>query len=301
MPHLAFQPADRRHGSTARAAHGQVVTSFYLRLRVADQAGVLAKVTGILADAGISIDAVLQREADEWAARVDQTDLIILTHDARRGAMNGAMAQMQALPTVLAPSAHPQGRAELPQTPLTGFWTSRHAVPLAPAAHPDRKHFYDDPCSRAWRPTAGCTCRGTTRMIDDATLAQLARCTTAGLRRAGVQILSLYIDDIPAADLHALCQTYTAEGVRHRRDRAAAELEDGLSSKPCPTAPRWPSRTWPCGCSCWATCSNTNWGAGASKLNILGATSGDTGSAAEYAMRGKAGRARLHDSARTAA
>jgi homoserine dehydrogenase len=43
----------------------EVVTSYYLRLRVADQAGVLAKVTGILADAGISIDAVLQREADE--------------------------------------------------------------------------------------------------------------------------------------------------------------------------------------------------------------------------------------------
>ena len=42
-----------------------VVTSYYLRLRVADQAGVLSKVTGILADAGISIDALLQREADE--------------------------------------------------------------------------------------------------------------------------------------------------------------------------------------------------------------------------------------------
>jgi homoserine dehydrogenase len=88
----------------------EVVTSYYLRLRVADQAGVLAKVTGILATAGISIDAVLQREADEVGGEggaadgtrgIPQTDLIILTHDTREGTMNDAMAQMQALPTVL--------------------------------------------------------------------------------------------------------------------------------------------------------------------------------------------------------
>ena len=69
-----------------------------------DQAGVLAKVTGILAGAGISIDAVLQREADEVGGEGStQTDLIILTHDTREGTMNDAIAQMQALPTVLAP------------------------------------------------------------------------------------------------------------------------------------------------------------------------------------------------------
>jgi homoserine dehydrogenase len=61
-------------------------------------------VTGILAGAGISIDAVLQREADEVGGEgSNQTDLIILTHDTREGTMNDAMAQMQALPTVLAP------------------------------------------------------------------------------------------------------------------------------------------------------------------------------------------------------
>jgi homoserine dehydrogenase len=82
-----------------------VVTSYYLRLRVADQAGVLAKVTGILAAADISIDAVLQREADEVCAEggEPQTDVIILTHDTREGTMNAALAQMQALSTVLAP------------------------------------------------------------------------------------------------------------------------------------------------------------------------------------------------------
>ena len=106
VPHLAFQPntlADAM-GSLPVLPMSEVVTSYYLRLRVADQAGVLAKVTGILAGAGISIDAVLQREADEVGGEDStQTDLIILTHDTREGTMNDAIAQMQQLPTVLAP------------------------------------------------------------------------------------------------------------------------------------------------------------------------------------------------------
>jgi homoserine dehydrogenase len=73
-------------------------------LKVADEAGVLARVTGLLADAGISIDAVLQREADEVGGEGStQTDLIILTHDCVEDRMNQAMAKMQALPSVLAP------------------------------------------------------------------------------------------------------------------------------------------------------------------------------------------------------
>jgi len=108
VPHLAFQPNtfDKAMDSLPVLPMGDVVTSYYLRLRVADQAGVLAKVTGILAEANISIDAVLQREADEvggegGSATVPQTDLIILTHDCQEAKMNAALAQMQALPTVL--------------------------------------------------------------------------------------------------------------------------------------------------------------------------------------------------------
>ena len=82
----------------------EIVTSYYLRLRVADEAGVLSRVAALLADAGISIDAVLQREADEVCGEGSaQTDLIILTHDAREGAMNAALAKLQGLPSVLAP------------------------------------------------------------------------------------------------------------------------------------------------------------------------------------------------------
>lgn len=98
VPHLAFQPASM--SDLPVLPMSEVVTSYYLRLRVADEAGVLAKVTGLLAEAGISIDAVLQREAEEGSR---QTDLIILTHSTREGTMNDAIAQMQGLPTVLAP------------------------------------------------------------------------------------------------------------------------------------------------------------------------------------------------------
>ncbi len=106
VPHLAFQAntlADAM-GALPVLPMSEVVTSYYLRLRVADQAGVLAKVTGLLAEAGVSIDAVLQREADEVGGEGStQTDLIILTHDTHEGTMDAVIAQMQALPTVLAP------------------------------------------------------------------------------------------------------------------------------------------------------------------------------------------------------
>ncbi len=102
VPYLAFQ--HHAMSDLPVLAMGEVVTSYYLRLRVADQAGVLATVTGLLAAADISIDAVLQREADEVGGEgATQTDVIILTHDCVESRMDTALAQMQALPTVLAP------------------------------------------------------------------------------------------------------------------------------------------------------------------------------------------------------
>ncbi len=110
VPHLAFQPDAMSNVPVLPMS--EVVTSYYLRLRVADQTGVLATVTGILATANISIDAMLQREADEVSGEgsdaqgtrgVPHTDVIILTHDCVEAKMNAALAQMQALPTVLAP------------------------------------------------------------------------------------------------------------------------------------------------------------------------------------------------------
>lgn len=103
VPHLAFHPNAMTDGLNV-VPMSEVVTSYYLRLRVADEAGVLARVTGLLAEAGISIDAVLQREADEVGGEGStQTDLIILTHDTREGTLDDAMVRLQALPSVLAP------------------------------------------------------------------------------------------------------------------------------------------------------------------------------------------------------
>ncbi len=98
VPHLAFQRGAMH--DTPVLPIDAVVTAFYLRLQVADKAGVLADITRILAQNKISIDAVLQRESAEGE---QQTDLIILTHDTVEGRMTAALAQMQALPTVLAP------------------------------------------------------------------------------------------------------------------------------------------------------------------------------------------------------
>ncbi|MCU0761897.1 MAG: homoserine dehydrogenase [Hydrogenophaga sp.] len=106
VPHLAFQPDAMSDLQVVPMS--EVVTSYYLRLRVADEAGVLAKVTGLLADAGISIDALLQRRAEDVSSTTEgagasSTDLIILTHETSEGTMNRALADMQGLSSVLAP------------------------------------------------------------------------------------------------------------------------------------------------------------------------------------------------------
>ena len=98
VPHLAFQPGAL--ASTPILEIAQVVTAFYLRLTVSDEPGVMARITAILADSDISIDALLQRESADGE---QQTDVIILTHDTQEGRMRQAIARMQALPTVLAP------------------------------------------------------------------------------------------------------------------------------------------------------------------------------------------------------
>jgi homoserine dehydrogenase len=103
VPHLAFQ--HDALSATPILAMDATVTAYYLRLQVTDEAGVLARIAGILAENRISIDALLQRPNDGGAVENTEarTDVIILTHDTVEGEMNRAIAQMQALPTVLAP------------------------------------------------------------------------------------------------------------------------------------------------------------------------------------------------------
>ena len=96
VPHLAFQPDAL--SDIGILPMSDIESAYYLRMRVADEPGVLADVTRILADMSISIDAALQREAGEGE---NQTDFILLTHRAREGRVDEAIARIQALPTVL--------------------------------------------------------------------------------------------------------------------------------------------------------------------------------------------------------
>jgi len=75
----------------------EVITSYYLRMRVDDKPGVLADITRILADSDISIDAMIQKEPGEGES---QTDIIMLTHLTIEKNANAAIARIEALPVV---------------------------------------------------------------------------------------------------------------------------------------------------------------------------------------------------------
>jgi homoserine dehydrogenase len=95
VPHLAFQPDQL--SDTPFLPIGAVATSYYLRMRVLDQPGVLADITRILADRDISIDAMIQKEPPEGE---DQTDIILLTHLTVERNVVAALAAIEALATV---------------------------------------------------------------------------------------------------------------------------------------------------------------------------------------------------------
>ena len=95
VPHLAFQPDQL--SDIAILPMGEVETSYYLRLRVQDKPGVLADITRILADLGISIDAMVQKEPHEGETLVN---IIMLTHLTIEKSVNAAIVKIEALPVV---------------------------------------------------------------------------------------------------------------------------------------------------------------------------------------------------------
>ena len=95
VPHLAFQP-DELSDVTILPA-GEMETSYYLRMRVRDEPGVLADITRILADCRVSIDAMLQPEPGEGEG---STDIIVLTHQTIEHRVDTAIGRIQDLPTV---------------------------------------------------------------------------------------------------------------------------------------------------------------------------------------------------------
>jgi homoserine dehydrogenase len=92
VPHLAFR-ADQL-SDTPILPISEVESAYYLRLRVEDRPGVLADITRILADQGISIDAMLQKEPPEGE---QQATIIILTHITREKQIDAAIARIEAL------------------------------------------------------------------------------------------------------------------------------------------------------------------------------------------------------------
>jgi homoserine dehydrogenase len=96
VPHLAFQPDQL--SDTPVLPIGDVETSYYLRMRVKDEPGVLADIARILADCRISIDAMVQKEPAEGEKQVD---IVMLTHRALESDVNQATKRIEKLKTVL--------------------------------------------------------------------------------------------------------------------------------------------------------------------------------------------------------
>ncbi|MES2162308.1 MAG: homoserine dehydrogenase [Pseudomonadota bacterium] len=95
VPHLAFQP--NAMTDIEILPMSEITTSYYLRMNVSDQPGVLADLTRILADATISIDAMMQKEPAEGETR---TDIIFLTHQTQEKNVMAAIAKIEGLATV---------------------------------------------------------------------------------------------------------------------------------------------------------------------------------------------------------
>jgi homoserine dehydrogenase len=98
VPHLAFQPDALANLPVLPME--QVETAYYLRLQAQDRPGVLADVTRILADYGISIEALMQKEAPPSANVVP---IILLINPVREARMNEAIAAIEALDSIHAP------------------------------------------------------------------------------------------------------------------------------------------------------------------------------------------------------
>ena len=168
-----------------------------------------------------------------------------------KAAMNDAIAAMQA--------AHgaPHRQARI-QAPLNAVHVPLHA------GHPPQGFcdiLLEGPGARR-RPVPA-------HLLSAGRCPELTACASRTKRRGlyaelAFQILSLYIDDIPAATCAPCAPRPTRRGFWYRhRDHATAlppAGADGLCPSSPSNGPTLAFRTWPC--SCWATCSNTNWGRG---------------------------------------
>ncbi|MEY3510473.1 MAG: Threonine synthase [Pseudomonadota bacterium] len=159
---------------------------------------------------------------------------------------------------------------------------------LSTRGHPDRKRF----CQillEGLAPDGGLYLPETYPQVNTATLARMRLALKdQGYAALAHEVLSLYIDDIPADDLRALCaKTYTAELFGTREIVPLKKLEDGVCLEALSNGPTLAFKDM--AMQLLGNLFEYELARRGEQLNILGATSGDTGSAAEYAMRSKQG------------
>ena len=158
----------------------------------------------------------------------------------------------------------------------------------APASSLERKRFCEI-LLEGLAPDGGLYLPESYPQVSDATLSDWRRVYhEQGYAALAFEILSLYIDDIPAADLRAICaKTYTAEVFGTGEIVPLRHVEDGLWIEALSNGPTLAFKDM--AMQLLGNLFEYELARRGEELNILGATSGDTGSAAEYAMRGKKG------------
>ncbi|BFM06547.1 homoserine dehydrogenase [Halioxenophilus aromaticivorans] len=101
VPHLGFQPNELSDLTVLPMS--EVSTGYYVRMNAEDKTGVLSTITQILSDAGVSIEALIQKEQAE---NVDTVPIILLTNRALEQHLLNAIEKIQALPTVVGDVTH---------------------------------------------------------------------------------------------------------------------------------------------------------------------------------------------------
>ncbi|MEN9462395.1 MAG: hypothetical protein RLZZ355_325 [Pseudomonadota bacterium] len=159
---------------------------------------------------------------------------------------------------------------------------------LSTRGHTDRKRFCEI-LLEGLAPDGGLYMPESYPQVSDATLTRWRDVYhRQGYAELAFEILSLYIDDIPAADLRALCEkTYTAAVYGTGEIVPLRHVEDGLWIEALSNGPTLAFKDM--AMQLLGNLFEYELARRGEELNILGATSGDTGSAAEYAMRGKKG------------
>ena len=162
---------------------------------------------------------------------------------------------------------------------------------LSTRGHPDRKHFCEI-LLEGLAPDGGLYLPERYPQVDVATLARWRGVfnggAPGGYAALAFEVLSLYIDDIPAADLRAICdKTYTEAVYGTAAIVPLKKLEEGFYLEALSNGPTLAFKDM--AMQLLGNLFEYELARRGEELNILGATSGDTGSAAEYAMRGKQG------------